>query len=713
MRRSPPTPENTHRRKPVRPPGRSERRPGASAAPVPPRRASRPAPGRNRSSRLALVSSLAVLLVLSSSLFLFHAGRRPAPRAPTPAIWAAPETEAERRLLGVGDRPRASERLGRYYLAAGRPFASVWQFQEALRLPDGGRQTDDNRLPTADRGPGIAGGIPSGTAGGPRSAIVVRLAQALGQGRWYGPAARLLEPLVAAEPENITARQQLAAVYLATGRPQRAARLLMPGLGPRSASPAAVVSRAPRELLLLLGEACQAAGDARGARAAYERAAREGPDDAEPLFCLGRILLDEGDAVAAAGLFRRAAALRPTDPRFPVHLGRAMMRRGDPASLQEAGRHFADAAAMAPRDVQANLQLGIFHHQQRRWREAGHAFLSVLKLDPDNAEAHRLLGELMHAMGEPARAHYHRGWAFVFEDRPQDAVAEFRAMAAADPASVEAPLLISQGYIEMIQDENGRAVEVVKEALAKHPRDPRLYGRLASLYIITHDRRAAAELCADWRRFQPEAAEPLWLEGKLAVADHRLDEGIRLLGEAAAREPAHVEYAFELGETLARRPSPENLRRAMEALGHVVSLAPDTPRYRYQLAIVLERLGESEGARRQLLRVLDQDPTNVPAVNGLVRVAQAIQRSDQARFWAPLVTEIEARVQEATDLRRRVGRQPEDADGEVALARLLIQQGALARARGHLERALSLRPGSAEIRAQHALVVRSLSVLER
>jgi tetratricopeptide (TPR) repeat protein len=659
------------------------------------------------------MSSAAVLLAVSLALFLLHARQRPAPHLPTRATWALPETDAERRLLEAGDGPRASDQLGRYYLEAGRPFAAVWQFQEALTSSNAGRRTDDNRPPTADRGAGTAGGRRPGTAGGPRSAIVVRLAQALRQGGWYGPAERTLGPLVAAEPGNITARQQLAAVYLATGRPRQAAPLLAPGLGPRSASPAAVVSRAPRELLLLLGDACQAAGDAPAARAAYERAVRELPDDAEPLFCLGRLLLDEGEATSAADLFRRAAALRPMDPRFPVHLGRALMRRGDPASLQAAGRHFADAAAMAPGDVQANLQLGIFHQQQHRWREAGHAFLSVLKLDPDNAEAHRLLGELMHAMDEPARAHYHRGWAFVFEDRPQDAVAEFRAMAAADPASVEAPLLISQGYVEMVQDEDDRAVEVVKEALAKHSRDPRLYGRLASLFFITHDSRAAAELCADWRRFQPEAAEPFWLEGKLAVADHRLDEGIRLLGEAVAREPAHAEYAFELGETLARRPSAENLRRALEALGRAVSLAPDTPRYRYQLAIVLERLGELDGSRRQLLRVLDQDPTNVPAVNSLVRVAQAIQRSDQARFWAPMVTEIEARVQEATDLRRRVGRQPEDADGEMALARLLIQQGALARAQGHLERALSLRPRSEEIRAQHAMVVRSLSVLER
>src|SRR5204863_4651392 len=123
----------------------------------------------------------------------------------------------------------------------------------------------------------------------------------------------------------------------------------------------------------------------------------------------------------------------------------------------------------------ALLQLGIFHQQEHRPREAGHAYLDVLKLDPNNAEAHRRLGRLLAALGEPARSHYHLGWAFVFEDQPQNAVAEFRAMAAADPTSIEAPLLISQGLTEMVQDQDARAVEEVRQALRRHPHNSPLY----------------------------------------------------------------------------------------------------------------------------------------------------------------------------------------------------------------------------------------------
>src|SRR5207247_5232121 len=339
-------------------------------------------------------------------------------------------------------------------------------------------------------------------------------------------------------------------------------------------------------------EACHAAGQVAAARLAFERALRESPRDPEAPFRLGRLFLRNGQPEKAAALFRQAGRLSPSNPRCLDYLGRAFMQMSGTPHREDAGRCFTAAAEMAPGCVPARLQLGIFHQQAHRWREAGHTFLDVLRLDPNNAQAHRRLGQLMAVLGEPALSHYHYGWAFVFEDQPQRAVAEFRALAAADPASVEAPLLISQGYTEMVEDQDARAAEEVRQALQRHPRNARLYGRLAALYFLTHNHPGTAALCEEWLRFQPEAAEPLWLQGKLAVADHRLDEGIRLLAQAAAKERGHAEYAFELGEVLARRPSPENLRQAFQALNRAVSLAPGEPRYRYQLAVVLQRLGE-------------------------------------------------------------------------------------------------------------------------
>jgi len=77
-----------------------------------------------------------------------------------------------------------------------------------------------------------------------------------------------------------------------------------------------------------------------------------------------------------------------------------------------------------------------------------------------------------------------------------------------------------------------------------------------------------------------------------------------------------------------------------------------------------------------------------------------------------MVPAIQDRVHEEMDLRRRVGQQPDDGEGHRLLARLLIRQGALRKARSHLEWALHLRPHGARLREQVATVDRILDVLE-
>ncbi len=646
----------------------------------------KPGPRATFRSRWAILVAAALLISLGVARRWWPPRRRAASDATSRALWALPETDTERRALAAAEGSRRSERLGDYYLAAGRPFAAVWQFQEAL-----------------------AGGTAGSAA---RIALTARLAAALQEGRWYGPAIRLLEPIAAEVPGDSAVRRQLATLYLATGRPEPAVRVLIAGLRDARGflSPLAAAPRMVPTQLLAFGEACQAAGAAGAARLAYERAVRETPRDPEALLRLGRLLLRDGRPEKAVALFRQAGKLSSHDPRPLYNLGRAFMERSGTANREYAARCFARVTDLAPGYVPAWLQLGAFHQQARRGREAGHAYLEVLRLDANNVEAHRSLGQLMSALGEPALSHYHAGWAFVFEDQPQLAVEQFRAMGAADPDGVEAPLLISQGYTQMAQ--NVRAADEIRQALRRHPHDPKLYGRLAGLDFITHNRRATAALCAEWRHFQPEAAEPLWLEGKLAVADHRLDEGIRRLAQAAAQDPARAEYAFDLGEVLARRPSRENLSRALPALSRAVTLTPDEPRYRYQLAVVLQRLGEREGARRQFLRVLDRDPNHVQAVNSLVQMAQALQRPRLAQFWASMVPRIQDSVQEEKELRRRIGQQPADVEGHLRLAQLLIRRGDLRKARAHQSWALRLSPRRAPVRAERDRVDRILDVLE-
>src|SRR5207249_6839088 len=118
-----------------------------------------------------------------------------------------------------------------------------------------------------------------------------------------------------------------------------------------------------------------------------------------------------------------------------------------------------------------------------------------------------------------------------------------------------------------------------------------------------------------------------WVLGKLRVVDGRVDEGIHLYEQALAMEPDRAEYLLFLGQALAQRAAPGDLPRALDLMGRAVQKAPQDPAARFQLGLLLQRLGRSEAARDPMLRALDLDPHQAPPYNSLVRVAAQLRRA--------------------------------------------------------------------------------------
>ena len=269
-------------------------------------------------------------------------------------------------------------------------------------------------------------------------------------------------------------------------------------------------------------------------------------------------------------------------------------------------------------------------------------------------------------------------------------------MAALDPHRTEAILLLTETYFRMKQEQRG--VKVVEAALQRHPREGALYERLAALYTATGNRPAAARACQAWLRVQPAAAAPHWVLGKIAVDTLRLEEGLRELEQAVARDPKNAEFAYALAVALLRCPTPDNQQRAARLLGEAVRRAPDVARYRNQLGLTLRLQGNPEGARQQFLRSLDLDPHEAPVYSNLVAVAHQLQRPNQVRFWSPLVRAVEDRTRDELRLWRSVWDHPTDDAAYYQLAEFLIRTGDLSKAQSQLEEALRLRPQSPKAR---------------
>jgi tetratricopeptide (TPR) repeat protein len=169
------------------------------------------------------------------------------------------------------------------------------------------------------------------------------------------------------------------------------------------------------------GRTAAEAGDTDAALRHLERAAVLAPDNAEAHRAVADLLTRRGDVDAALRHIDRARALDPYDlpTRHSRSLLLARLGRQDEAQAEQEGakRLRADLAGLsaaqnrlvtAPKDREAQLTVArwMFSHGKAddgvRWAEA------ILRDQPDQPDACRLLADHYSRTGQPGRANYYR-----------------------------------------------------------------------------------------------------------------------------------------------------------------------------------------------------------------------------------------------------------------------------------------------------------------
>lgn len=146
----------------------------------------------------------------------------------------------------------------------------------------------------------------------------------------------------------------------------------------------------------LLAEAFFGAENFQETIAHCEEVLRFRPDDGRVLTRLGITLIATGRLEEAVAAFRRAAAAAPTDADAQLNLASALYDRRD---VQEAVVYAQRALALRPADAQAHHLLGRLLALLERFDEARAHFTSALQIDPANGDARADLGKLPAAIG--------------------------------------------------------------------------------------------------------------------------------------------------------------------------------------------------------------------------------------------------------------------------------------------------------------------------
>jgi protein O-GlcNAc transferase len=630
----------------------------------------KPTPEGRSPRTVWIIGIVAAILLIAGIGWRLHR-RAPAPAPPAIAgVSISPQEGALQREAEQKPRdPAPWRKLGEFYFSEEQPFEAIWAFQEAR-----------------ERDPGD-------------TVTLAHLAEALEAGTQYRLATDIFAEVLRRAPENRKARLRLARLYVRLGEATPAIETLR-GAGKQLDTWA--------DGLLALGLAQQLKGDLPEAVAMLRWHLKLSPESAEGSIRLARALLEQGQEAAARKVLQLGRLNAPRDPRFPFYLGLSWIPDGRPQKPQEAIDYFKEAFVIAPDHPLPHHYMGLLLARQGRWLEAQAHFLKATEVDPTYPDPQLGYAQSLEKTGARAGAKEQLGNYYFLKDDSYQAAEAFRSMAKVDPGNDRAARLASLAYLRL--GRNDWAIREAKAALQRHPNDTELLERLATLYILNHNRPAARRTCAAWLKIQPGAARAHWLLGRVAQADLNPTEAIREFETAVAAEPSSAEYAAALAGALNEGGGTPNLRRAAGLLQQAVSQDPKNGAYRHDLGLTLQQMGDLEGARRQMLAALDRAPHDAPAYSSISQLCARLRKSELARFFAPLVRAEQDRSREELRFSRRIGQDPTNPEAHAAYASFLIRAASFPAAESHLERALELRPNYPEARAELAYVKRVISV---
>ncbi len=295
--------------------------------------------------------------------------------------------------------------------------------------------------------------------------------------------------------------------------------------------------------------------------------------------------------------------------------------------VDKAIQHYRAALQADPGAAQASEELTDLYMQAGKLRDAVTEAEDILKRDPENLDARRMLGRIY------ARLIGDQQTGRVDERMVSKAIEQYALVTQKDPTDSDSWLMLGRLY--QVAQNTAKAAEAYKKALDLEPDNEFALSRLALLYSDTGDSTKALEI---WKKLadkdpRPEhlralakayedshdykaASETLKraleaaprdpeIKGDLAqdllLAD-KTDEALALYNELAAADPKNAGLQVRISEIYRQK---HDLVKAREAQKRAEELNPDSPDIRYNDFKLLAAEGKTAEATARLQSILD------------------------------------------------------------------------------------------------------------
>jgi tetratricopeptide (TPR) repeat protein len=332
-------------------------------------------------------------------------------------------------------------------------------------------------------------------------------------------------------------------------------------------------------------------GEARQADAALTQTLDLAPSYAPAWSRRGLWLLDRGDPLAAKAAFQRAANLDSEDPSPVIGIARVQLERGEPAAAIETLERLLERR---PGDRYALQLLGTAYRRVGRTDDAAFA-LAVGSMgepswpDPWSAEI----------------ASYRRGFAATLkaatreamEGRFDAAIPLLESLRRQKPDEVAlanqlAEVLVAAGR-------HGDAIQVLAPHVERREDNAQTHLALASAYLAARDLAQADAEAARARELGASGSRASEVSALIAWRSGRTGEALRLLEEAAVRDPRSARTRAWIGVIHLQQSRP---RQALGAFGDALQRDPMHAEALAGLAMANAALGSYEDAALALAR---------------------------------------------------------------------------------------------------------------